>query len=1059
MDAGIPRDMKKANRDHQKVLEEALDCISRLHAREMQARTEASETARIKKSFAYRLGKLLVSHGRSPIGWLRAPMALWRELHTQRRYNAAAAARAGMPEPLPGTTIRLDTGFMWVPLADHPQPVVASCGDGRKDLWVTPLSARAGGRIALAAKVRGLEPDSGIDGRATDQVSRHKDLVIRRFELRSGVPSRLLDGATGDISLELFRERGGFCVLKIELGESGVEPQGLSGLGSPPGKHLRRPLPGETRQFSADDLEQKLWGGFARYAIPALEQLKNDDRAPISERQAASWYLARWFYVDEDYQRALDCTEYARRLDPKRLAHLILTEAQCLIRLGHYARADAILADATRDDKPDFQILRSSVVRHRRRESGASAEEAEDAQLDLLNGVYVAAGLAPIRKKRGEDPLHISNITAAARSNRREQHLKVSVVVPAYNAEKTVSWVLDSLLVQTWRNLEVIVVNDCSTDGTAEVVTAIARRDARVSLVNLQTNGGAYAARNEGVRHASGDLITVHDSDDWSHPQRIELQVNALESRRDIVATKSHWVRVTEDLDIIGSWRPKGSIFDLNFSSLLFRRELLDIVGPWDEVLVSADAEFYSRLKRLFGDNAILKLPNSQLLAFSLARESSLTRTGRTHVRSLDYGLRGNYRHSYRYWHSQLMGPGQDLPYDPRHGRRSFPVPPLMLSPHRRRAATYDVVVISDLAMRGGAFISTLNYLIAACKSGKRAAVFHWRRFDLATDVPLQPLLYEACLEFDVDILGPEDDVDTDIVLIGYPPILQHRIEPIPAIRAERVAVIVNQYASRLVDGGDEQYDPLRARKHLKEIFGTEGIWVPISTWVKRLLEEDDRYPDPYPIPWHPMIDVGSWCTEPLRWRGTEHHVPVVGRHGRDTYTKWLSDPAELASAYGVGQVWDVRFLGGADWAIEILGRRPANWTIVKYDDISAKEFLTDLDFYVHYPHERYIEEFGRAVMEAMALGIPAVLPPVFRQTFGDAATYAEPAEVPKVISEIWASQDRYRERAEAARRFVLEQCSLATFPERLEALKAITPVAGAESAPSAADRSAAAGL
>jgi hypothetical protein len=279
-----------------------------------------------------------------------------------------------------------------------------------------------------------------------------------------------------------------------------------------------------------------------------------------------------------------------------------------------------------------------------------------------------------------------------------------------------------------------------------------------------------------------------------------------------------------------------------------------------------------------------------------------------------------------------------------------------------------------------------------------------------------------------------------------------------PAIRAEHVVTVVNQYASRLVDGGDEQYDPLRARAHLKSIFGTEGIWVPISAWVKRLVEEDRRYPSPYAIPWHPMIDIDSWCADRIRWRGAERQVPVVGRHGRDTYTKWLSEPDDLARAYGVGQMWDVRFLGGADYAIGILGQRPANWSVVPYDDMTAKEFLKDLDFYVHYPHEKYIEEFGRGVMEAMALGIPPVLPPRFKETFGDAATYATPVEVSKVISSLWVSQERYQECAEAARNFVIERCSLATFPERLEALIKSTEIGRGGSARCTADPSTVAG-
>jgi glycosyltransferase involved in cell wall biosynthesis len=125
---------------------------------------------------------------------------------------------------------------------------------------------------------------------------------------------------------------------------------------------------------------------------------------------------------------------------------------------------------------------------------------------------------------------------------------------------------------------------------------------------------------------------------------------------------------------------------------------------------------------------------------------------------------------------------------------------------------------------------------------------------------------------------------------------------------------------------------------------------------------------------------------------------------------------------------------------------------------MTAKEFLKDLDFYVHYPHEKYIEEFGRGVMEAMALGIPPVLPPRFKETFGDAATYATPVEVSKVISSLWVSQERYQECAEAARNFVIERCSLATFPERLEALIKSTEIGRGGSARCTADPSTVAG-
>jgi glycosyltransferase involved in cell wall biosynthesis len=893
-------------------------------------------------------------------------------------------------------------------------------------------------KLAVQTSQRQGDPRNSKD--TADQRERHRNLAIHWLDLVSGVPTRLIRETSGDFGVKLFREQGNPFVLKVELrdAETGTATEDIlldeAGKGAVSLSHGRR--------FSASELEAKLWGGFAEYAVPALEQLKANSFASLSERSDAAWHLTRWFYVEEEYERALDNVEFARGLNPAPQAHFDLAEAQCLVKLQRYEQADVALEKGGREHpKPDFQILRSTVVHHRKLAQGASIAQADQARLDMLNDLYVAAGLCPIRKKQKEDPLHISNITAVARPKHNNQNLKVSVIIPAHNAAETLDWVIDSLLEQTWRNVEVIVVDDCSTDDTCQVVERIAGRDSRVRLVGLEENGGAYAARNAGLRHASGELITVHDSDDWSHPQRIELQVNALESDDALVATKSYWVRVSEDLDVIGAWIPKGTVIDLNFSSLLFRRELLEVLGAWDDVLVSGDAEFFSRLKRIYGGEAVLRMPRNQLLAFALTRESSLTRSKATHLRSLYYGLRGNYRGAYLYWHSQLTAQSEDLPFDAVRAFRRFPVPPGNRPPGKQRSSKYDMIVMSDLAMGGGAFVSTLNYIIAACKAGQRVAVFHWRRFDLSTDAPLQARLYEACMDFAVDILAPGDSVEADVVLVGYPTILEHKIEPMPDVRAKHLLIVVNQFASRLVDGEDRQYDPLRVRAHLRSIFGTEGVWVPISAWVKRLMQEDDRYPTPYSRPWHPLIDVDAWCTAPIRWRGAERHTPTIGRHGRDTYTKWPSRRDALAQAYGVGQGWDVRFLGGADHAIGILGSRPDNWSIVPFDEMTAQEFLQNLDFYVHYPHEKYIEEFGRGVMEAMALGIPAVLPPQFEETFGNAATYALASEVPDAISELWRSPEGYLERAHAARSFVLEHCSLSAFSNRLAALLKETEV------------------
>jgi glycosyltransferase involved in cell wall biosynthesis len=158
----------------------------------------------------------------------------------------------------------------------------------------------------------------------------------------------------------------------------------------------------------------------------------------------------------------------------------------------------------------------------------------------------------------------------------------------------------------------------------------------------------------------------------------------------------------------------------------------------------------------------------------------------------------------------------------------------------------------------------------------------------------------------------------------------------------------------------------------------------------------------------------------------------VAGRHGRDHVLKWPGARRDLLDAYCAGRACEVRFLGGAAHARTIAGRWPANWTAEEFGTRDVRKFLSGLDFFLHYPHDDYIEEFGRAPMEAMAIGVPVILPPVFRATFGAAALYAEPRDVWAAMERLWADEKAWMERIEAGRAFVMSNCSPALFPARL---------------------------
>ena len=104
----------------------------------------------------------------------------------------------------------------------------------------------------------------------------------------------------------------------------------------------------------------------------------------------------------------------------------------------------------------------------------------------------------------------------------------VSVIIPLYNRESTIIRAVQSVLNQTYSNLEVIIVDDCSTDNSVKTVKSLS--DPRVRLIELETNGGACRARNIGAANANGEFIAFQDSDDEWLPDKLEKQLAFMQS-------------------------------------------------------------------------------------------------------------------------------------------------------------------------------------------------------------------------------------------------------------------------------------------------------------------------------------------------------------------------------------------------------------------------------------------------------------------------------------------------------------------------------------------------
>ena len=102
----------------------------------------------------------------------------------------------------------------------------------------------------------------------------------------------------------------------------------------------------------------------------------------------------------------------------------------------------------------------------------------------------------------------------------------ISIIMAAYNAEKTIEQAINSVLSQTYPDFELLVVNDCSTDKTAMLAEAIVKKDDRVRLISNEKNSGVSYTRKHGLEEASGEWVAILDSDDAWAPEKLEKQIN-----------------------------------------------------------------------------------------------------------------------------------------------------------------------------------------------------------------------------------------------------------------------------------------------------------------------------------------------------------------------------------------------------------------------------------------------------------------------------------------------------------------------------------------------------
>jgi glycosyltransferase involved in cell wall biosynthesis len=169
----------------------------------------------------------------------------------------------------------------------------------------------------------------------------------------------------------------------------------------------------------------------------------------------------------------------------------------------------------------------------------------------------------------------------------------VSVVMSAYNAENFIADSIRSILDQTYDNWKLIIINDCSSDNTSQIIERFSDNDSRIKLIYNNENLGLTRSLNIGLKHAEGEFIARLDADDTSEPLRLEKQVNFLNTHSDIVLVgsggylinnlghKVSRINVISRESVIRRFMTRLNLFI--HSSIMVRRRIIEDIGWYRE--------------------------------------------------------------------------------------------------------------------------------------------------------------------------------------------------------------------------------------------------------------------------------------------------------------------------------------------------------------------------------------------------------------------------------------------------------------------------------------------
>ncbi|TXL66676.1 glycosyltransferase [Cerasibacillus terrae] len=519
--------------------------------------------------------------------------------------------------------------------------------------------------------------------------------------------------------------------------------------------------------------------GFMEKGLKDLQSFYEQTTDPHMKRLIA-WELALWYANDYSKPGAKQALTYLTAAedgekDKDQLRCIAIMKAECYDMLNRNNEGKQVLHKML--EKQEHHDLYLAL---------ANLEETLEGRLTYFNKVMDMYSLAPIMFQ--ENGRTYDDLRTFPMEHHVAEGPKVSIILPAYKAENGIQTAIESILTQTWQNLELLIVDDCSPDNTLEVIKSYAKKDNRIKYFQTPSNSGPYVARNIALQHATGEFVTVNDADDWSHREKVEKQVTHLLKHEDIIANTSGHARLTEDLKVYRRGTPGKYIFP-NMSSLMFRRKpVMEKLGSWDSVRFAADGEFKRRIIQAFGKDSVVDLDSGPL---SLPRQSvtSLTASSAFGYNGFFMGARKEYVESFTAYHQTADSLYYPYPQD----KRPYPVPEPMWPTREEKqsnARIFDRVIVADFSHLNAEVITEIK---GQSNLHERIGLVQLHIYNVTQDHVVHPEIRKLIDGKNIHMLVYGEKIKTQKMVLFHPAALKYEQKYIPEIQADDIFMIVKE--------------------------------------------------------------------------------------------------------------------------------------------------------------------------------------------------------------------------------------------------------------------------